>query len=190
MKNDNSHGLQNVADQLQDSRTNELRGYITNAFEELVETKVNMIIPEIIFKEHFLNFFYKMTKEETTSPLALKWIELAGGVYNEVDVVNEAGQVIFTVPSLFTRPNVDDSVLGKMSFSNIAHKFQAKLDRTEAEGLNYLNRELSSLPNNVDSDSANDINRWMNIFLRYSVKSTDIKTLPLTLQDDIELNYD
>lgn len=181
-------GLQNVADQLKDNRTNELRSYISSTFDELVETKVNMIIPEIIFKEHFLEFFYNMTKEQTDSPLALKWIELAGGAYNEVDVVDENGHVIYSVPSLFTRPAVNDDVLGKMSFSSIAHTFQSKLERTEAEGINYLNRELSSLPKTIDANSEGDVNRWLNIFQRYAVKQPEQKTLPTTLQDDIDLN--
>jgi len=182
--------LQNVADQLNDGRTMELKTYISDAFTDLVETKVNMIIPEIVFKNHFLEFFYKFNHEQTNSTLALKWIELAGGAYNEVDVVDNNGHIIYTVPSLFTRPNVDDSILSKMSFSSIAHNFQAKLERTDAEGINYLNRELSSLPNTVSTESDNVVNRWLNIFQRYSTKQVAQPQLPTTLQDELDLNYD
>lgn len=182
--------LGRVAEQLKDSKTKELRGYISNAYTELVETKINMIIPEIVFKEYFLEFFYGMTKKETDSPLALKWIELSGGPYNEVDVVDDLGNIIYSVPSLFTRPEVNADKLKGLSFGSMYVTFKAKTNRTEADGINYLNRELSSLPKSVETDSNLDVNRWLAIFQRYATKPTT-GVLPKTLQnDEIELNYD
>lgn len=182
--------LKELANKLEDNKTKDLQSYITGVHDELVGSKVNNIVPEIVFKEYFLDFFFNISKHPESSTLSLKWTELAGGPYSEVDVVDSFGNKIFTVPSLFSRPKVNDEHLKHMSFSNIAGKFEAKANRIYADGINYLNMELSSLPKEISSSSDEEVIRWISIFKRYAINAPKVSNISKQVKEDLGLDYD
>lgn len=162
--------LEIMAKSLKDNDNKELTSFIDETYNELINSKVNNIIPEIVFKEYFLNFFYNMTQGDTESSLYLKWLELSGGVYNEIDVVDVNGNVIYTVPPIFSRPNVDDDIMKGKNFDKIINMFNLKKARFETEGTNYLLNELSSINNGISTVGVEtDSIRWYNIFDRYGL---------------------
>jgi len=180
--------LKDIATKLEDRSVTELTTYIGSAHDELVVNRRNSMIPEIIFKQYFLDFFFNMNEHPDSSTLYLKWIELAGGVYNEVDVIDMNGNILFTVPTLYSRPSANESVLKNISFGNIVGTFESKANRLYVDGINYLNRELSSiggLLSNTDTDS--NTNKWINVFRRYAVNTTPV--VATVAKQDLELDY-
>jgi len=159
-------------------KENELRGVkaeIDGYFTSIAGTKPKNKVPEAVFVEVFLEYFKNTTEYDGNNTIILKWIELTGSPYNEVDVINDKGDVIYTVPGFFDRPSIDDIAAGEMDFGAVAKKFTLKTGRLASDGVNYLNAELSKVPkaikNNEDNTSAL---RWANIFSLYEKQKPGI----------------
>ena len=183
-----SNELETMANSLKEVDSRELSSFIDETYTELVVNKVNNIIPEIVFKEYFLEFFYGMTKGDNESTLYLKWIELAGGVYNEVDVVDVNGNVIFSVPSIFSRPEVDSDIMTGKNFDKIINTYNLKKARFETEGTNYLLNELSGVNSGVvaGTELTKDGIRWYNIFNRYGLLNNEPTAQPQAVAKTIQ----
>jgi hypothetical protein len=170
----NRSQLQQVADQMASVQAKQVGALANTLYTELVENiKINTI-PEIVFKEYFLEYFINVLNGKVEhSPLTLKWLELAGGPYNEVNVIDGNNNVIFTTPGLFSRPEVDNNIINQINFSDIASMYIARSNRLEIDGINYLSQELSGLKTLVSSNTHHNYLKWKLIFDRYTTnKST------------------
>ena len=151
--------------------------------------------PEYVFKEYFYDFFKTGTNNVTNTNLTLKWLDLAGGDYNEVDVINDEGETIFTVPSIISRPNINKSTSDKVDFINLGHKIEQKNKWMAGAGDKLASDTLSKTKDTIlDNKSIeDDKSRWKAIFKRY--ESDDKDEVKLTKEDkknleDLGLNYD
>lgn len=171
--------LQQAADQMESVQAKQVTELANTLYTELVESIQINIIPEIVFKEYFLEHLISVFNGKVDhSPLTLKWLELAGGPYNEVNVVDGNNTVIFTTPGLFSRPEVDSSISKQMNFSDVTSMFMARSNRLEVDGINYLSQELSSLKTAVSSDTHPNFLRWKLIFDRYNTNKTTAAIKP------------
>lgn len=191
--NTNVSELQHAANRIEEQKRKELADLATTLHQGLVLDVSNTIIPEIVFKEFFLEHFYKLMQVNSTvdvgSPLTLKWIELAGGPYNKVDVLDSNGKTLFTVPSLFLKPKLDETVIKNMNFNSIAGTYEARSNRIHTDGINYLSRELSAIHNSISTINNNEKEVWVGIFARYYRPQT--KTAPTTIAiKDTSAEYD
>lgn len=159
--------LEKTANTYVESKVNEAKKFIDEAFSELVSAPIKSILPEIVFKEYFFDYFFTLSND-TTSPLLLKWLELSGGPYNEVDILNDKGQVIYTVPGIVSRPTVSNGINNK-NFNQIAATYELKSNRLVVEGINYLTNELQGVPANINSSADIDAQRWLYIYNYYNL---------------------
>lgn len=78
----------------------ELNGASAKAFHGLVETHERKKLPEHIFKDYFLPFFLGGAVPDPNTEVYARWVGIAETPTSEVDVINPAGDVLFTVPAL------------------------------------------------------------------------------------------
>lgn len=149
---------------------------IVDIAEEISTTTTpKATVPEIIFVTYFLPFFRNFNKAtDTKSPLLYKWIELSTSPYKEVDVVDMANNVLYTVPPIYRSEGVSPEKIKDVPFNKVMHKHKAISAVVPEQGTNYLNAEMSKLPKFVTpaEQVTDDKQRWIAIFKRYP-KSAD-----------------
>lgn len=169
----------------------------------ILKKEENAKVPETVFKEYFLDFFrnYNKDTEPTDSDNALyaKWLELAGSEYNEVDVINDKGETVFTTPALLTVPTIDYKKALDMGINQTAVEALQNRNRTPAESINYVNSQVSRfMAGAVSVDTRDETARWEKILKKYksteeveqeNIKKT-LKKMPDVVKEDLGLIYD
>lgn len=158
-------------------------------------------LPEFVFKQYFLDFFKDYHKlsanDKDKSPLYAKWVELAGSEYNEVDVIDSNGEVIFTTPGLLAKPVVDFARARQSRVNDIAN--DAKLhNRTDIEKTNFINSKITSIMNGmITVDNNTEAKRWSKILKRFDkekepdlIKAKPVDKLPKVVKENLGLIYD
>lgn len=141
---------------------------------ELIVTEPNSQIkrlPESTFVRHFLPYFCGEKQiNGQTNTLGL-WIGIAGAITSKVDIVNNTGEVLFTVPPINDTSIFDvNNLKNAQGFKNIIQNFQLYANQTPASGQNYLSRTLDSRLDKLRSESktfTENEKAWMDIFKRY-----------------------
>lgn len=164
--------LEKIANHMKDDMLTELKDTLTAIHNEVVSVKKSTI-PEVVFKVYFLDFFKSGMNTPDRDFKYAKWIELSRSPYNEVDVIDNAGNVIFTVPPLYVKPSIDDSVID-INFSNISSKYILKSNRLKSDADNYLSTELTPIGDKLTSNTEDITSRWLEIFKRYEVPKPTI----------------
>ena len=119
-----SNEIEMLNKQMVDRNRDMLASFIANTHKEVVENKPTAMLLESYFVEYFLDFFASGGHlENEPRPLAMKWIELAGGPYNSVVIVNEYGEPLYTVPGILTRPDINKDNITNLwvSYSKTSH---------------------------------------------------------------------
>jgi len=156
-----------IANDIKNKEILKLKNFIADSYSTLVTDVYKAYIPETVFVEYFLDFFKSNGQVDATAPLFLKWIELAGGPYNEVTVIDASANELYTVPSIYTKPIINDAKSDGVNFNNIASEYNLRSNRVLEDGTNYLNNQLSGVDSVVDSDTSSSVNIWKAIFSRY-----------------------
>lgn len=128
-------------------------------------------INEIVFVEMFLEFFYNFAKYKkiTDDKLLLKWFDLSGSPYNEVDVLDREGKVLFTVPPIYAKSVVISDNLNNGFFNNVTAEYHQNSRMTQEIANNQLVNRLANGPRFLDKSKNKDITQdWINIFKRYN----------------------
>lgn len=180
----------------EDFATNEIKDSINYHFEQLVVKPYQEIskLPENIFIEVFLPFFSGEKNFEDEKDILIKWISVAGNPTKEVQVVDDVGQVLFTVPPIMDTTCIDYKNDSKgQAIGNIIANYELHKGQLPVVGQNYLNgtidNRLRSLTKNSEVFEANE-KRWNQIFVRYGkVKDSSIKETQNSDPSD-ELEYD
>lgn len=152
---------------------------IGRAFDSLVVKANKAHLPEVVFQQHFLPFF----AGELDTP-ALKdrdvitdWISIAGTPMSEVDIVDEAGATLFTVPPIFDS-NIIEHVNRKAgnSLRDIMAEYEIRKTGIPAQANNFLNAALAEKSREMTSDTRHlsvTTARWNEIMKRYNKDSVD-----------------
>ena len=149
----------------------ELTNTIDIAFNNLV-VPTNAQLPENIFVEYFLDFFRNHNTGNLNEPLNLKWVELSGSVYNEVDILNAAGDVIYAVPPLMARVDLTGKPVEDFNFSRMVGEYKLRSSRLQTDADNFLNTQLTGLDKQITPAIDNNMqSRWNAIFSRYEVST-------------------
>ena len=160
-------------------------------------------VPEMIFKEHFVDFFKSYGKNttptEADSTTYARWLTIAGSEFNEVDIINESGDVIFTVPPMLTKPNVDYKATRQIRVDDTAYDATNKFNRTPAESSNYMASKVNKMMSGaITVDTRHDEAAWERILKRYKNPEAEEqkkleekkKKIPTIVKEDLGLNYD
>lgn len=170
-----SEELQNTNDQRIDS----LVSTICSLSDDLNNNKPKAAIPEVVFVQHFLPYFqdFARNKETQNDSLLCKWLELANGPYNEVDVVGANGETLFTVPSIYIKNVAAIDNVKKFDFTNTVTNYNRKLNNNPVDAENYINSQMGSVPKFIHDANGNkqEQQRWIEIFKRYNKPKNEEK---------------
>lgn len=131
-------------------------------------------IPEDVFKHVFLPFFAGTPKEELKYKVDIgNWLAVAGNVFQEVDVVDPAGTVLFAVPPVMDRhanmPNQSEEAGTIPSLMMTVEQLRMRSPRQAAAFMDrHLTNQATAMfnPNNI----LPFLRRWNEIFVRYGYK--------------------
>ena len=131
----------------------------------------NRTLPEEIFVNTFLPFFCGEEKVDSNNNTIAKWISIAGTPMSEVTITDNAGQPIFTVPSLFDTSIID--VVKKdmrMGLKEIVANKEVHSRNIAAAGEKYVVEALDKKASAIIQPStqvSTNAERWNQIFTRY-----------------------
>lgn len=136
-----------------------------------------------IFEGIFLPYFAGDEKRAYPQADVGWWVgRVAGNPYQEVDVVDNAGEVLFTVPPMLDRTAVDAKLNGQgAGVAHIVASAQQYALLSPMAGSNYLQAELTkkALIMRVPANVVGHLQRWNAIFERFGRPPL----LPLEAQD-------
>lgn len=153
-------------------------------------------LPEATFVKSFLPYFCGEEPIEGRNNIIALWIGIAGSTTSKVNIVDNKGEVIFTVPPINDTSIIDVNNKNKgQGFKNIVQNYQLYANQTPASADNYLNRTIGGRLDRLRAESEvfnQNEAIWVSIFQRYGkMKDTVVKKeqRPTSLDDD-ELLYD
>jgi len=165
------NNLHEVSAQLKNTATNVLTDSVGAFFEELVQVPINSTIPEQVFVEYFLDFFRSGMVNDANNILGIKWVELSKSPFNPVDVIDNAGNYLYTVPPMIMKPDLTGKPIGDVNFGKIASTFELKNNRLPADATNYLNNQLNGLDQQIQGPDIGMITKqWEFIFAKYPLQ--------------------
>lgn len=160
-----------------------MSGDINLLYKDYITDKPTNALSESIFTEYFLDFFkkFKNAEQEDLTPeegIRLnKWIELAGGPYKEVSIVNNKGEEIYKVPAIYTSNTIesDNITEANTSLNAIGKTFTIKQETNPITAVPALHATLSGLPKFIQpiETEIGEIKRWEKIFKRYDKENND-----------------
>ena len=145
-------------------RQDEINNITSIANEILVKDTIKARMPEDVFKNMFMVAI--AVDDRKYDLLKMKWVEFAGGPYNEVELIDKNGVVVVTAPGLYKQPVVDDS--NKLPFSEIGGEYLLRKDNLAGDVNGYMNKVVNELARRTSIDSTTETTRWNNIFKHYS----------------------
>lgn len=191
MANDiNYEELKNVSARVAEMQKNNLAIQSKNMLENINnELNSRAIIPEAVFRHYFLNTFIryivnKGTLKGTQEQIQQddynlrKWLELANGPYNEVDVIDVNNNVVLTVPSLYMEnTNIIDK-LAEFDFEGMAKAYHSKAAMVQAMGENDMMARLQHMPKFIDQTGINEYRqKWIEVANYYKrITEPEVKT--------------
>lgn len=195
-----SNELEEMSARLLDDNNKRLTAMMNRAYEQLVEHKDRASIPEQVFVQYFLPYFRNPDAEENKESVILnKWLELSGGPYNEVNIINPKGEVLYEVPPIYHNDTVDLNILkeNNVDLNYVGKAYDNMAVRYPEMGNNIINEGLGSLPKFIHNINNNlELkDKWKKIFKRYDepedAQAQDGKdVIKQPVKEDLGLNYD
>lgn len=150
-----------------DYKSGKLASDIVNIHQALVVGIEVKRIPESTFVKEILPV---LTGEAVSADFPLLMAGVAGGPFSEVDVINDAGEVLFRMPALLERNIIsheEASKRGSMASMLMTAEMLAKQSPARAE--NYLAHEFDGrgIATNRDEIINQRQARWNSILARY-----------------------
>lgn len=165
-----------IFEQFQKNRNFGMKIDITNIANALKADHVTTKFPEVYFVEHFLPMF-AMMKPQTQDVNYNTWLDIAGGDRYPVDIVNEEGTVLFTVPPMMDDSVIDEVKAGGESMTRIERHY-SRLKEIDAVGSQtYLSAKLQGIhiKEKPTQQSIDNIKAWNAIYRRYGMEDQIIQ---------------
>lgn len=131
-------------------------------------------LPEAIFVDYFLPFFASDKPLPNNDTYITNWLKVAGSEYLEVDILDNGGKVLFTVPAMAST-NVFNPYRaeGAMSFSDIVAMAKQFEVQSPVASENYIDSALTDKFKQMYQKKhllSDKETVWLGIFARYSGK--------------------
>lgn len=167
------------------SFTKQRRMDITTDIKEIVEGLAPVVqtnqFPEALFLQHFFPFFIGDVPA-TQLINNTTWIDkVAGSSHNPVDIIDAAGQVLFTVPPMFDTSVLDQAQSGGQTMT-LVERHYSRLKEIDVSGSQqFLKNTLSSIhvKDKPTEQLYANFRAWNDILIRYGRADRIIEVLPL-----------
>lgn len=152
--------------------TNKLLEQGLEIYRQLVtEPQLNKL-PERLFTRNFLPFFCGERDPVKEPDFYVLWISIAGSPMSEVQIIDDNGNPLFTVPALNDTSIIkpDRNTSGSINFSQIITMAKMYGNMTPVAGQNVLMSGLGEKYKELQSKSEvfdSNTERWYQILLRY-----------------------
>lgn len=191
-----SKDYENAVARLKTSNERAIRETTNMAFEALVvePRKQHAVLPEPIFKEAFLPYFSGQKSIAENKEVISQWLQIAGSPSGEVDVIDQAGNVQFTVPAAFDLTIIETThrQLGE-SMSDIYNLSQLHSNNSPRLGERVLADAFrSKIPNVIKPSEILTENqvRWGKIFEQYGLNKSNAQDKAKTSEGDSDIEYE
>lgn len=147
---------------------------VDGSFDALVANQPRARIPEPVFVHHFLPYFTgNGTGNPERNPMA-EWIGVAGSATAQVDVINEGGEVLFTVPPMMDSNIINLNQVGGRRLNDLIVDYQLHGEGLPGSAARFYATEIQKklqqiAPGHADETQATK--QWRQIFTRYDVKT-------------------
>lgn len=162
-------------DALRQQTLEQVRQSTSFAYDSLVVQQNKHKIPEQVFVAHFLPYFSGQDLGQGRNVVA-EWIGVAGSPMAEVDVVDQKGEVVYSVPPIYNT-NILEIANRKagQSVADIFQQYELRRAGVPAAANAYLNQNLADksremVIGQIDENSV--AGRWNSIMSRYGIKPT------------------
>ena len=180
-----------------DSAMEQVKDSIDYHFNELVQkpSKELAKLPEDVFIYYFLPYFCGEKLIDKDNDIIAKWISIAGNPNKEVDIIDNAGNTVTTIPAIVDSSFIDFKNLNKgQPIKNIIANYELHRNQLPIVGENYLRNTMDSRIDSLTKDSAVQVEnelRWIGVFTRYNKIKSDKEVVDTQdrLSDD-EFSYD
>lgn len=143
---------------------NEFIKNVEDMYESIKNNSEKSYIEESVFVNEFLPYLVKGKDEKGITHL---WMEIAGGPFNEVDIV-KGGKHIGTVPPLMIMPELIKST-NSLPMNEISHTFAQKNSRLKSEADNYSAGLAAEIDKRVDVIENGLNEKWKELGIKYNV---------------------
>ena len=154
----------------------------------MLNSKPKGSLPENVFASYFLPYFSGITPIMPESTVIADWISIAGAPTNEVDIVDQTGRVIFTVPPLFDT-GVIDTTRDSGRFISIYDQYTLQNTNIPSLANNFLMNALANKASEIDT-SVQPVDTWLAILKRYGIEPQGVQSTKVTEEDKEDLLYD
>jgi len=144
----------------------------------------NVKMPETVFKARFLDSF----KKGGTATSVAEFTSIAGGPMCEIDIVDNAGEVLYTTPSIYAPVDLSDlPAIKKGDLSGTALAVVNSRNNGDANPNEVLDASIEmfskDIMTKVKECSAVSNEAWKNIFKKYDEEE-------IIAENKLEFNYD
>lgn len=168
----------NPISNIQNFRDTKLAELITNIHSTLLSPESLEIrkLPEDVFVYHFLPWFAGTSTNEKINSAA--WVEIAGSSNLPVEIVNGAGEILYTIPPLFDRTIVQtsttDSDMPGMNHVLITFDQLSRISPRRAE-LYYLQElEKRKILDDKTIKLREKVKFWNDLFKKYNLPLIEV----------------
>lgn len=155
---------------------------IGRAFDSLVVKVNNAHLPETVFQQHFLPFFAGELDAPSLKDrdVITDWISIAGTPMSEVDIVDDLGNTLFSVPPIFDSKIIEHvNRKAGNSIQDIMLEYEMRKGGVPTQANNFLNQALATKSQEITSNTSHlnvSISRWNDIMKRYNKGPVDSTT--------------
>lgn len=152
-------------------------------FDQLDKLNIRSI-PENIFVFNFLPFFCG-EKVENSNYLLNTWLDIAGSNYKPVNVVDNNGKVVITVPPIHDNNAIEPVTNRRDDLSYMFRESREKSTLSPNLGINIVNDALGSRFHKVIRDTQNSPikEKWLALFRHYG-KTPALLDTPKEVEGD------
>jgi hypothetical protein len=179
--------MRNPSEVIANIQKEQVENSINDVFDALVVNSDKGRLPEEIFKSYFLPYFSGEIPLTNTSVIP-DWISVAGSMVSEVDILDNTGNTLFTVPSLFNTNIINRINDDSHNLNEIYTSFEAQKSNIPAVANNFLMNELDNKAKSIVTPTidSNSETKWNDILKRYGKISSSTSTSSETHDDDLE----
>lgn len=180
---------------LQEMFNEELKQATETSSKGLIDGFTRNKLHESIFRVSFLPFFTNSVAPSPENNAYAYWVGVAGSPTSEVDIIDDSGTVLFTVPALLNTntlevmqnrhrgPSVKDMYL------EYAHASQGLAPVATNAWNRGLYDKMNDIITSTNPASQSDQEKWNKIFQYYGL-APKVQTTSTTISDEPPLEYE
>ncbi len=185
--------MNDVEKQIQDYHRQRVTESTDFFYGQLVASNPHGRLPEDIFVGVFLPYFSGQKAITPDVNIFADWISIAGSPMNEVDILNQAQQVVFSVPALFDTNIFQIATRSPgNSFTDIMNEYGLRNDSVPVAANRFLHNNLDRKVEEIKQNSPQQLDsmqRWNLIFQRYGIQVQSFHQVQHANPSD-DLEYD